>query len=219
MAFSTTLYNTFFKRNSMFVATVFVGAFGFGIGFDAALDSFYDRWNRGVRVRCFYSLLYINSTRRRNNGKIFVINTLKLLKKLESLDEWGAAHWWEREKPARSCPSNTVTDLSRYLRFALLFAADDVLLNHLWSPIALCVNKNIACSRILPFLSRIVHRLGYDRASLQRILKLSPWEPSVHGIHDSVHFISGACSKTVRSDIFICVFEFISASECERTTL
>ncbi|KAK0490733.1 cytochrome b-c1 complex subunit 9 [Armillaria novae-zelandiae] len=47
MSFSATLYNTFFKRNSVYVATIFAGAFGFGIGFDTALDSFYDRWNKG----------------------------------------------------------------------------------------------------------------------------------------------------------------------------
>ncbi|KAJ7638596.1 ubiquinol-cytochrome C reductase [Roridomyces roridus] len=47
MAFSTTLYNTFFRRNSVFVSTIFVGAFTFGIGFDTAVTSFYDKWNKG----------------------------------------------------------------------------------------------------------------------------------------------------------------------------
>ncbi|KAJ7781496.1 ubiquinol-cytochrome C reductase [Mycena metata] len=47
MAFSTTLYNTFFQRNSVFFSTVFAGAFVFGIGFDTGVTAFYDRWNRG----------------------------------------------------------------------------------------------------------------------------------------------------------------------------
>ncbi|KAJ7068053.1 ubiquinol-cytochrome C reductase [Mycena amicta] len=47
MAFSTTLYNTFFRRNSVFVTTVFAGAIGFGIAFDTGVTAFYDRWNRG----------------------------------------------------------------------------------------------------------------------------------------------------------------------------
>ncbi|KAF8974610.1 ubiquinol-cytochrome C reductase [Flammula alnicola] len=44
---STTLYNTFFKRNSVFVGTVFAGAFAFGIGFDVGVTKFYDTWNKG----------------------------------------------------------------------------------------------------------------------------------------------------------------------------
>ncbi|KAJ7228896.1 cytochrome b-c1 complex subunit 9 [Mycena pura] len=47
MSISTTLYNTVFRRNSVFVTTVFAGAFAFGIGFDTAVTTFYDRWNRG----------------------------------------------------------------------------------------------------------------------------------------------------------------------------
>ncbi|PPQ69388.1 hypothetical protein CVT24_001657 [Panaeolus cyanescens] len=47
MSFSTTLYNTFFKRNSVFVGTVFAGAFAFGIGFDVGVTKFYDAWNKG----------------------------------------------------------------------------------------------------------------------------------------------------------------------------
>ncbi|KAF8076144.1 cytochrome b-c1 complex subunit 9 [Lyophyllum atratum] len=44
---ANTVYNTFFKRNSVFVTTVFAGAFAFGIGFDVAVTKFYDRWNQG----------------------------------------------------------------------------------------------------------------------------------------------------------------------------
>ncbi|KAJ6599310.1 ubiquinol-cytochrome C reductase UQCRX/QCR9-like protein [Mycena vulgaris] len=47
MAFATTLYNTLFRRNSVFVASVFAGAFVFGVGFDAGVTTFYDRWNKG----------------------------------------------------------------------------------------------------------------------------------------------------------------------------
>ncbi|KAJ7086650.1 ubiquinol-cytochrome C reductase [Mycena epipterygia] len=47
MAFSTTLYNTFFRRNSVFVASIFAGAFVFGVGFDSGVTTFYDRWNKG----------------------------------------------------------------------------------------------------------------------------------------------------------------------------
>ncbi|KAJ7499161.1 ubiquinol-cytochrome C reductase UQCRX/QCR9-like protein [Mycena latifolia] len=47
MALSTTIYNTFFRRNSVFVATIFTGAFAFGIGFDSGVTAFYDRWNKG----------------------------------------------------------------------------------------------------------------------------------------------------------------------------
>ncbi|KAF8897313.1 ubiquinol-cytochrome C reductase UQCRX/QCR9-like protein [Infundibulicybe gibba] len=47
MALSTTIYNTFFKRNSIYVTSIFAGAFAFGIGFDMGVTSFYDRWNQG----------------------------------------------------------------------------------------------------------------------------------------------------------------------------
>jgi ubiquinol-cytochrome c reductase subunit 9 len=33
----------------VFVSTIFVGAFAFGVGFDAGITSFWDRWNKGVR--------------------------------------------------------------------------------------------------------------------------------------------------------------------------
>ncbi|KAJ8086379.1 Cytochrome b-c1 complex subunit 9, mitochondrial [Marasmius tenuissimus] len=47
MALSATVYNTIFKRNSVYVASVFSAAFAFGIGFDTAVTSFWDRWNAG----------------------------------------------------------------------------------------------------------------------------------------------------------------------------
>ncbi|KAJ7774297.1 ubiquinol-cytochrome C reductase [Mycena maculata] len=47
MSLSTTLYNTFFRRNSIFVGSIFAGAFVFGIGFDSGVTAFYDRWNKG----------------------------------------------------------------------------------------------------------------------------------------------------------------------------
>ncbi|KAJ7904275.1 ubiquinol-cytochrome C reductase [Mycena olivaceomarginata] len=47
MAFSNTLYNTFFRRNSIFVPTIFAGAFAFGIGFDIGVTAFFDHWNKG----------------------------------------------------------------------------------------------------------------------------------------------------------------------------
>lgn len=42
------IYNTFFKRNSVFVTSVFLGAFGFSIGFDLATSAFWDFHNKGV---------------------------------------------------------------------------------------------------------------------------------------------------------------------------
>jgi ubiquinol-cytochrome c reductase subunit 9 len=38
----------------VFVSSIFVGAFAFGIGFDVGITAFWDRWNKGVRgiVRC-----------------------------------------------------------------------------------------------------------------------------------------------------------------------
>ncbi|KAG6829324.1 qcr9 subunit 9 of the ubiquinol cytochrome-c reductase complex [Tricholoma furcatifolium] len=47
MAFATTIYNTIFKRNSVYVTTIFAGAFAFGIGFDMGVTRFYDSWNKG----------------------------------------------------------------------------------------------------------------------------------------------------------------------------
>ncbi|KAF9076436.1 ubiquinol-cytochrome C reductase UQCRX/QCR9-like protein [Rhodocollybia butyracea] len=47
MSLSTTIYNTFFKRNSIYVASVFTAAFAFGIGFDSGVTTFWDTWNKG----------------------------------------------------------------------------------------------------------------------------------------------------------------------------
>jgi len=44
---STAFYNTFVKRNSVYVTSIFAGAFAFGIGFDVAVSNFWDNWNRG----------------------------------------------------------------------------------------------------------------------------------------------------------------------------
>ncbi|KAI0316979.1 ubiquinol-cytochrome C reductase UQCRX QCR9-like protein [Amylostereum chailletii] len=47
MSLSTAFYNTFAKRNSVYVSSIFVGAFAFGIGFDVGVTKFWDSWNRG----------------------------------------------------------------------------------------------------------------------------------------------------------------------------
>ncbi|KZO96289.1 ubiquinol-cytochrome C reductase [Calocera viscosa TUFC12733] len=47
MALTDTLYNALFRRNSIFVSSIFVGAFGFGLAFDTATNRFWDNWNKG----------------------------------------------------------------------------------------------------------------------------------------------------------------------------
>jgi ubiquinol-cytochrome c reductase subunit 9 len=47
MGFATAFYNTFAKRNSVFVTTIFAGAFAFGVGFDVGVTNLWDSWNRG----------------------------------------------------------------------------------------------------------------------------------------------------------------------------
>ncbi|CDO57548.1 similar to Saccharomyces cerevisiae YGR183C QCR9 Subunit 9 of the ubiquinol cytochrome-c reductase complex,which is a component of the mitochondrial inner membrane electron transport chain [Geotrichum candidum] len=47
MSFGTTIYNTLFRRNSVFVATVFASSFFFDIGFNKVVDSYYDSINAG----------------------------------------------------------------------------------------------------------------------------------------------------------------------------
>ncbi|KZT27019.1 ubiquinol-cytochrome C reductase [Neolentinus lepideus HHB14362 ss-1] len=47
MSFSTTFYNAIVKRNSVYVSTIFAGAFAFGVGFDLGISKFWDTWNRG----------------------------------------------------------------------------------------------------------------------------------------------------------------------------
>ncbi|GBE79397.1 ubiquinol-cytochrome C reductase [Sparassis latifolia] len=40
-------YNSLVKRNSVYVTSIFAGAFAFGVGFDVAITSFWDNWNKG----------------------------------------------------------------------------------------------------------------------------------------------------------------------------
>ncbi|KAI0751480.1 ubiquinol-cytochrome C reductase UQCRX/QCR9-like protein [Daedaleopsis nitida] len=47
MSLATTLYNTLVKRNSVFVPTIFAGAFAFSIGFDLGVTKFWDTRNKG----------------------------------------------------------------------------------------------------------------------------------------------------------------------------
>ncbi|SCV03480.1 LAMI_0H08482g1_1 [Lachancea mirantina] len=46
MSFST-IYNIFFKRNAVFVGTVFASAFVFQAAFDTAVTSWYEAHNKG----------------------------------------------------------------------------------------------------------------------------------------------------------------------------
>ncbi|RSH84297.1 uncharacterized protein EHS24_005812 [Apiotrichum porosum] len=41
------IYNIFFRRNSIYVPTIFLGAFGFSIGFDVITSSWWDEHNKG----------------------------------------------------------------------------------------------------------------------------------------------------------------------------
>ncbi|KAI0688559.1 ubiquinol-cytochrome C reductase [Cytidiella melzeri] len=47
MSLANTFYNVFVKRNSVYVTSIFAGAFAFGIGFDVGVTSFWDKWNQG----------------------------------------------------------------------------------------------------------------------------------------------------------------------------
>ena len=42
------IYNAIFRRNSVFVSSVFLGAFAFSMGFDVITSAWWDRHNRGV---------------------------------------------------------------------------------------------------------------------------------------------------------------------------
>ncbi|EHY59944.1 qcr9 subunit 9 of the ubiquinol cytochrome-c reductase complex [Exophiala dermatitidis] len=44
---SETFYNTVFRKNAVFLTSVFAGAFLFEIGFDTATNKLWDSWNRG----------------------------------------------------------------------------------------------------------------------------------------------------------------------------
>ncbi|KAH3899053.1 ubiquinol--cytochrome-c reductase subunit 9 SCDLUD_004475, partial [Saccharomycodes ludwigii] len=46
-SFYSTIYNVFFKRNSVFVGTVFLGAFAFETSFDTAITDWYENHNKG----------------------------------------------------------------------------------------------------------------------------------------------------------------------------
>jgi len=48
MQFANAFYNNVVRRNSVYVSSIFAGAFAFGIGFDLGVSSFWDRWNKGV---------------------------------------------------------------------------------------------------------------------------------------------------------------------------
>lgn len=43
-------YNTLFKRNSVFVSTIFLSAFSFSIGYDLLTTAWWDAHNRGVSL-------------------------------------------------------------------------------------------------------------------------------------------------------------------------
>ncbi|CAZ86555.1 unnamed protein product [Tuber melanosporum] len=47
MSLSQSIYNTIFRRNYVFVGSVFAGAFAFEILFDQATDRVWDNLNRG----------------------------------------------------------------------------------------------------------------------------------------------------------------------------
>ncbi|KAL9940211.1 hypothetical protein V8E36_000916 [Tilletia maclaganii] len=47
MGLAGTVYQSIFKRNSIYVGSVFAGAFGFAIGFDVITSKWWDSHNRG----------------------------------------------------------------------------------------------------------------------------------------------------------------------------
>ncbi|RUP47578.1 ubiquinol-cytochrome C reductase [Jimgerdemannia flammicorona] len=49
------VYNTFVKRNSVFVATIFVSAFAFEIAFDEGTSKLWDNLNKGTSSRNKFS--------------------------------------------------------------------------------------------------------------------------------------------------------------------
>ncbi|KAI9788160.1 MAG: hypothetical protein M1816_007206 [Peltula sp. TS41687] len=42
------IYNTLYRNNAVFLGAVFLGAFGFEIGFDSMSNRIWDGFNRGV---------------------------------------------------------------------------------------------------------------------------------------------------------------------------
>lgn len=47
MSLSHTIFNTFFKRNSVMVGTVFATTFVFQVGFDEGINKWWDARNKG----------------------------------------------------------------------------------------------------------------------------------------------------------------------------
>ncbi|CAN6628128.1 cytochrome b-c1 complex subunit 9, mitochondrial [Trichomonascus vanleenenianus] len=47
MSFYTTIYNTVFKRNSIFVGTVFLASFAYDAAFHKTFDAIFDSLNTG----------------------------------------------------------------------------------------------------------------------------------------------------------------------------
>lgn len=48
MPVARTVYNTIFKKNSVFITTMFAGAIGFEMAFDTASNKIWDDLNKGV---------------------------------------------------------------------------------------------------------------------------------------------------------------------------
>ncbi|KAJ5584316.1 uncharacterized protein N7459_004116 [Penicillium hispanicum] len=44
---SNVLYQTFIRRNAVFLTTIFAGAFAFELSFDTASNKIWDSWNSG----------------------------------------------------------------------------------------------------------------------------------------------------------------------------
>ncbi|SHO79077.1 Similar to S.cerevisiae protein QCR9 (Subunit 9 of ubiquinol cytochrome-c reductase (Complex III)) [Malassezia sympodialis ATCC 42132] len=47
MSLANSFYNIIVKRNSIYVGTIFAGAFGFGIAFDTLTEKWWDYHNKG----------------------------------------------------------------------------------------------------------------------------------------------------------------------------
>ncbi|CDS02125.1 hypothetical protein [Sporisorium scitamineum] len=62
MSLAKSVYNAVFKRNSVYVGTIFFGAFAFGIGYDLATTAWWDAHNKGLGSTDIYtSLAWIGS--------------------------------------------------------------------------------------------------------------------------------------------------------------
>lgn len=46
-----TIYNTFFKKNSVFVTSIFAGALAFEVAYDSTTAKVWDNVNKGVSIR------------------------------------------------------------------------------------------------------------------------------------------------------------------------